>query len=62
MHRGTAVRVNQASELLPRGTAVRVNQALELLHSGRAAAVSLVFIVDRFRLYTYSTISNIRSL
>ena len=45
-----------------RGTAVRVNQALELLHSGRAAAVSLVFIVDRFRLYTYSTISNIRSL
>ena len=61
MHRGTAVRVNQALELLHSGRAVKVNQALELLHSGRAA-VSLVFIVDRFRLYTYSTISNIRSL
>ena len=61
MHRGTAVRVNQALELLHSGRAVKVNQALELLPRGRAA-VSLVFIVDRFRLYTYSTISNIRSL
>ena len=53
VHRGTAVRVNQALELLHSGRAVKVNQALELLHS---------CIVDRFRLYTYSTISNIRSL
>ena len=40
VHRGTAVRVNQALELLHSGRAVKVNQALELLHSGRAVGVT----------------------